>query len=102
MVCGTRIDGDGGRGRQLGGLKITQAIESFAGIAYSGVVGDLLRFDTANGSVLVEERAGADLERVGLLDRIRPAKERLEDAFAQIRPAVEAAVQAISGLKIAP
>jgi hypothetical protein len=65
-------------------------------------MGDLLRFDSADGSVLVEEREGADLERAGLLDRIRPAKQRLEGALQQIRPAADATIKALSDLDVAP
>lgn len=63
-------------------------------------VGDLLLFEVGNGTVLVEERSGADLERAGLLDRIGPAKQRLEAALGQIAPAAEAALRAVRNLSV--
>jgi hypothetical protein len=65
-------------------------------------MGDLVRFESELGVVLVEENDGADLERVGLLDRVRPAAQRLESALTQVRPAVNAALAAVRGLPSAP
>ncbi|WP_433312013.1 CU044_2847 family protein [Micromonospora sp. CA-269861] len=63
---------------------------------------DLLRFETDQGVLLVEEHAGTDLERVGLLDRIRPARQTLEMALAQIKPALDAALGVIHGVSVRP
>ena len=63
---------------------------------------DLLRFETDQGVLLVEEHAGTDLERVGLLDRIRPARQTLEMALAQIKPALDAALGVVRGVSVRP
>ncbi|MBQ1021436.1 hypothetical protein KBX71_26630 [Micromonospora sp. D93] len=63
---------------------------------------DLLRFETDQGVLLVEEHAGSDLERVGLLDRIRPARQTLEMALAQIKPALDAALGVVRGVSVRP
>ncbi|MEU8424622.1 CU044_2847 family protein [Micromonospora sp. NPDC048835] len=65
-------------------------------------VADLLRFETDQGVLLVEEHAGTDLERVGLLDRIRPARLSLETALAHIKPALDAAVGVAQGVSVRP
>lgn len=65
-------------------------------------VGDLLRFETADGWVLVEERSGDDLEQVGLLDRVRRARQPLDKALAQIRPAALAAFESVKDLPTPP
>ncbi|WP_444948619.1 CU044_2847 family protein [Micromonospora ureilytica] len=63
---------------------------------------DLLRFETDQGILLVEEHVGTDLERVGLLDRIRPARQTLEMALAQIKPALDAALGVVRGVSVRP
>lgn len=63
---------------------------------------DLLRFETDQGVLLVEEHAGTDLERVGLLDRVRPARLSLETALAHIKPALDAAVGVVQGVSVRP
>jgi hypothetical protein len=65
-------------------------------------MGELLRFEVGDGHVLVEERGGEGLERVGLRDRIRPAGQSLASALAQIAPAAQAAFDAIGGLTGTP
>ncbi|WP_181541885.1 CU044_2847 family protein [Micromonospora noduli] len=65
-------------------------------------VADLLRFETDQGVLLVEEHAGTDLERVGLLDRIRPARQTLEMALAHIKPALDAALGVARGVAVRP
>ncbi|MEV4122406.1 CU044_2847 family protein [Micromonospora sp. NPDC049645] len=63
---------------------------------------DLLRFETDQGVLLVEEHVGTDLERVGLLDRIRPARQTLEMSLAQIKPALDAALGVVRGMSVRP
>ncbi|MEW1589681.1 CU044_2847 family protein [Micromonospora vinacea] len=65
-------------------------------------VADLLRFETDHGVLLVEEHVGTDLERVGLLDRIRPARQSLETALAHIKPALDAALGVVQGVAVRP
>jgi hypothetical protein len=65
-------------------------------------VADLLRFETDQGVLLVEEHVGTDLERVGLLDRIRPARQPLEAALAQVKPALDAALGVVRGMAVRP
>ena len=63
---------------------------------------DLLRFESEHGTVLVEEHSGTELERVGLRDRIRPARKHLESALAQIQPAISAALDAVRAVPDRP
>ncbi|MGW5557860.1 CU044_2847 family protein [Micromonospora sp. NPDC003944] len=63
---------------------------------------DLLRFETDQGVLLVEEHAGTDLERVGLLDRVRPARQSLETALAHVKPALDAALGLVQGVSVRP
>ncbi|WP_157562897.1 CU044_2847 family protein [Micromonospora chokoriensis] len=65
-------------------------------------VADLLRFETDQGVILVEEHVGTDLERVGLLDRIRPARQTLEMALAQVKPALDGALGVVRGMSVRP
>ncbi|MCM0674940.1 hypothetical protein NCC78_09590 [Micromonospora phytophila] len=52
--------------------------------------------------LLIEEHVGTDLERVGLLDRIRPARQPLEVALAQIKPALGAALTVVREMPVRP
>ncbi|HYN94877.1 MAG TPA: CU044_2847 family protein [Pilimelia sp.] len=63
---------------------------------------DLLRFESDHGTLLVQENGAGDLERVGMLDRVRPARERLEVALAQVRPAVDAALATVREAAVLP
>ncbi|WP_410811475.1 CU044_2847 family protein [Micromonospora sp. 067-2] len=63
---------------------------------------DLLRFESEQGVLLVEEHVGTDLERVGLLDRIRPARQSLETALAQIKPALGAVLGVVREMPARP
>lgn len=71
-------------------------------VIYSSGVGELLRFESDFGTVYVEERDDSGLERVGVFSRAKPAKEKLEVALAQVRPAFEAAIAALADLPRAP
>ncbi|WP_412538378.1 CU044_2847 family protein [Longispora sp. K20-0274] len=65
-------------------------------------MGDLLRYESDHGTILIEERDGGTLERIGLLDHLYPAKQRLEAALAQVRPAIDAALSMVRGLPKKP
>lgn len=65
-------------------------------------MGELIRFDSEFGTLYVEERDDAGLERVGLLEGARPARQRLEAALAQVKPAFEAALRAVGDLAKRP
>jgi len=71
-------------------------------VIYRTGVGELLRFESDFGTVYVEERDDSGLERVGLLSRAKPAKEKLEVALAQVRPAFQAAIAALGELAVPP
>ncbi|GIG61650.1 hypothetical protein Lfu02_60220 [Longispora fulva] len=65
-------------------------------------MGDLLRYESEHGTILIEERDGEGLERIGLLDHVRPSKKGLEAALAQIRPAIESTLSMVRGLTRRP